>query len=389
VPINIDEFDTPQKRDFRRANGAPMIVDKEGKNQRLSRPSGWGKILDDENALVNWKIDRAAIGVATDPALQARYVAVKDGDREALKGLRELAINAGRGAQAADIGTALHAMSERWEDPEDDFDPPEEYAKSLRVYSKTLEEFGLVSELFEYHVVNLKRGCAGTADRLYRTTREIVTPDGEIHPPGTLFVGDLKTGKSLDFSLPGYTVQMALYAEGELYDVDKDEFLPTPPINRDWGILVHLPAGQEVCSLIWCDMGVGEWGAGLVADVKQWRRLWKNVEPYGAYEFTPPIGLSVEEAADALEGVDIVDTDELVVFIRLRIAAIKRNPDAAALMIRRWPEGVPTPKNGLSDPAHIQLVLTLLDNVEAEHGLTWPIGDPRTSKPHTKKENPK
>jgi len=387
--LNIDEFDTPQKKDFRRSNGAPMIVNKEGKNVRLSRPSGWGKILDDENALVNWKIDRAASGVASDPALQARYVAVKDGDRETLKELRELAINAGRGAQAADIGTALHAMSERWEDPEDDFDPPEEYAKSLRVYSKTLEEFGLVSELFEYHVVNLKRGCAGTADRLYRTTRPVVTPDGEIHPAGTLFVGDLKTGKSLDFSLPGYTVQMALYAEGELYDVVNDEFLETPPINQDWGILVHLPAGQEVCSLIWCDMGVGEWGAILVAQVKEWRRLWKNIAPYGAYEFTPPLGMSDEEVVVALDGEPVVDPAELVEFIKLRITAIRKIDEAGKYLVRKWPEGVPTPKSGLSDPAQIEIVLKLLDTVEAEFSMTWPSGDPRASKPHTKKENPK
>jgi len=366
-----------------------MIVNKEGKNVRLSRPSGWGKILDDENALVNWKIDRAASGVASDPALQARYVAVKDGDRETLKELRELAINAGRGAQAADIGTALHAMSERWEDPEDDFDPPEEYAKSLRVYSKTLEEFGLVSELFEYHVVNLKRGCAGTADRLYRTTRPVVTPDGEIHPAGTLFVGDLKTGKSLDFSLPGYTVQMALYAEGELYDVVNDEFLETPPINQDWGILVHLPAGQEVCSLIWCDMGVGEWGAILVAQVKEWRRLWKNIAPYGAYEFTPPLGMSDEEVVVALDGEPVVDPAELVEFIKLRITAIRKIDEAGKYLVRKWPEGVPTPKSGLSDPAQIEIVLKLLDTVEAEFSMTWPSGDPRASKPHTKKENPK
>ena len=79
--LNIEEFETPEAPDFRRANGAPMVIDKQGKNVRLSRPSSWGKILDDENALVNWKIDRAAQGVATNPALQARYIAVKDDDR--------------------------------------------------------------------------------------------------------------------------------------------------------------------------------------------------------------------------------------------------------------------------------------------------------------------
>jgi hypothetical protein len=376
--IDLDDYDSPEKPDFRRANGAPMVM-VNGKNVRLSRPSSWGKILDDENALVNWKIDRACEGVANDPALQARFAAVKPDDRKAYKELRELAINSGRGDQAADIGTALHAMSERWEDPNDDFAPPEEYAKSLRVYSETLEAFGLVSEMFEYHVVSLKWGAAGTADRLYRTTVELMTPDGETHPPGTLFVGDLKTGKSLDFSLPGYCVQMAIYADGELYDVVNDEFLVTPPINRDWGILVHLPAGKEECTLVWCDLGVGEHGAGLVQQVKEWRKKWKNVGPYGAYEAAPP--MSAVEVAVALDAV-LLEGDELyaelVEFIRRRIAAIRaKDPAATKRLLVLWPDGVPTPKTGLSEPDHIEQVLNVLDKVEAEFSIAFPSGDPR------------
>jgi hypothetical protein len=385
--VDVDDYETPQKPDFRRANGAPMVII-DGKNVRLSRPSSWGKVLDDENALTNWKIDRACEGVANDPALQARFAAVKEGDRQEFKKLRELAINAGRGDRAADIGTALHAMSERWEDPADDFKPPELYAKSLRVYSETLETFGLVSDMMEYTVVSRKWGAAGTADRLYRTTKPLMTPDGEMHPAGTLFVGDLKTGAKLDFSLPGYTVQMAIYADGELYDVVSDEFLPTPPINRDWGILVHLPAGETYCQIIWCDLGVGEHGALLVQQVKEWRRSWKNVAPYGAYDATPPTSVAaVAEALDAvpLEGSELAA--ELVEFVRRRIAAVRsHNPDAVKRLMTLWPEGVPTPKTGLSDPDDIEQVLNVLDKVEAEFGMTFPSDDPR-SKPGVHKES--
>jgi len=386
MPLNIDEFETPEAPDFRRANGAPMIIDKEGKNVRLSRPSSWGKILDDENALVNWKIDRAAQGVAGDKALQARYIAVKEDDRNTFKTLRELAINAGKGEQSADIGTALHAMSVRWEDPNDDFQPPEEYAKSLRVYSQCLEEHHLISQLFEYHVVNLKMGCAGTADRLYGATGDIMTPDGEIHPPNTLFVGDLKTGKKLDYSLPGYTVQMALYADGEFYDVVNDVFLPTPQINKDWGILVHLPAGQEVCTLIWVDLGVGEWGAQLVDQVKQWRRKWKNIGPFGAYEFQEPLANGEAALIADLGAEPLAATDDFLTFIKARMVTIARNADAKACLAKHWPTDVPSPKNGLTELEHIQRVLKLLDDVEAEFGLGWPEGDPRPSTSHTKKK---
>lgn len=383
MSLDLEDIEQPSKPDFRRANGAPMVMI-DGKNVRMSRPSSWGKILDDENALVNWKIDRACEGVARDPALQARYSAVKPDDRAAFKELREIAINAGRGDQAADIGTALHAMSERWEDPEDDFDPPELYAKRLAQYSETLEAFGLVSELMEYQVVSRKWGAAGTADRLYRTTRELIAPSGEIIPVGTLFVGDLKTGKKLDFSMPGYCVQMAIYADGECYDVVNDEFLPTPEINRDWGLLVHLPAEGDSCTLWWCDLGVGELGARLVQQVKEWRRSWKNAEPYGAYEAIPPLAtetvvklLSEELGAEEIS----LDSEECVAYISSRIRLIREHPEAMQLMLRKWPEGVPTPRKGLSDMEDINKVFAVLDHVEAQFGFPFTPDDPRGSKP--------
>ncbi len=44
MSIEVEDIEGMQtKPDFRRANGAPMVKDKDGKNQRLSRPSGWGK----------------------------------------------------------------------------------------------------------------------------------------------------------------------------------------------------------------------------------------------------------------------------------------------------------------------------------------------------------
>ena len=377
--MEIDDLDQP-KNDFRRANGAPMVVI-DGKNKRLSRPSSWGKILDDGNALVDWKINRAIEGVAKDPALQARIVAAKPDDRDAFKKLREVAINTGRGEQAADIGTALHAMSERWEDPDDDFVPPEEFAKSLRVYTDTLNDWGLVSELIEYRVVSRKWGAAGTADRLYRLTQPLVAPSGEILPAGTLVVGDLKTGARLDYSLPGYCVQMAIYADGELYDVVEDEFLPTPEINRDWGLLVHLPAGEEFCQLIWCDLGAGEWGASMVQQVKEWRRKWKNREPFGAYEAVPP-GPTAEAVAEDLDAEFVDDPVELAEFISKRLKAIKEaNADEFARLLRLWPEGQPTKKAEFKTVEQCETVLTHIDKFEAQLGLPFPEGDPRAKRP--------
>jgi len=376
--LDIEDFNTPEHRDFRRANGAPQVVDKEGKNQRLSRPSGWGKVLDDENALVNWKIDTAIKGVAQDEALRARAMAVKDDDRSTKSSIREAAIQAGRGNQASDIGTALHAMSERWEQ-EPDFDPGSPYRESLEAYSKEMERLALATELFEYHVVNLEYRAAGTCDRLYRLTKPLMTPKGEMLDVGTLIVGDLKTGKKLDFSLPGYTVQMALYAQGEMYDVVSDQFRPTPPINQDWGLLVHMPADKAECNIQWIDLAVGNYGAYLVHEIRGWRKDWRS-GAYAAPVVDTP-ALDIAEIAEELNAEIVAEGDEywvemMLPFARARIKSLRDHPSATKQLLTFWPDEVPAPKD-ISEPEHLTLVLDLLDKIEAEHGLTFPEGDPR------------
>ena len=390
MSIEVEDIEgAPQKPDFRRANGAPMITDKDGKNQRFSRPSGWGKELDDENALVNWKIDTALRGSVNDKSVQAKIAAVKDDDRKGKASVREAAIQAGRGNQAADIGTALHAMSERWEDADDKFMPPEPYKTALTAYTAELARTGLVSELFEYTVVNVEYRAAGTCDRLYRLSRDLTTPKGDILPAGTLCIGDLKTGKSLDFSLPGYHVQMAIYAQGEMYDVETDKFMPTPEINQDWGFLVHMPASGDhagECEILWCDLEVGNYGAYLVHEVRDWRRKWKN-STYGSPIVDTPgvaeLGMIADALEDAVEmldremGAEPLDYPEFMrPFVKSRVAAIRDDKDASADLVMMWPEGCPSPAQYTTDE-QAEMILDLLDKIEAKYGLTFPGDDPR------------
>lgn len=383
MSFDIEDIDnTPEKPDFRRANGAPQVI-VDGKNTRLSRPSGFGKILDDDSALTNWRINKAIKGVAGDSALQARAVAAKDDDRPTWQALRESSIQAGRGSEAADIGTALHAMSERFEDPDDDFTPPEPYLSSLTAYTDELAKYGLVSSHFEFHSVCMEYRTAGTCDRIYTTTIPLAAPTGEIIPAGSLLIGDLKTGKSLEYSTAGYTVQMALYAQGKFYDVVNEEFVETPPINQEWAILAHVPSNSDTCQLLWVDLGVGNYGAWLVSELKEWRRKWRN-GTYVATVIPPPMSATaVAEGLDAeeLEGDEWVT--EMLGFCRARMETIRADDEALSTMVKRWPEGLPKPSQ-IAEAEHVTRLLQHLDDVEAHHGLTWPEGDPRIKGGHSK-----
>src|SRR6478735_11806076 len=346
--IDINEIDDEHstRHDYRRANGAPMVSDpeNEGKTLRYSRPSGYGKCLDDENALFNWKMDKAMRGVALSPALQAQVAAVDEKDKVSKKALRDEALNKGAANEAADMGTALHAMTARMEDPDDDWEIPEQFAGDLDAYYNTLQVYGLVSEMVEVPMVNDEWRAAGTADRLYRLTRDLEAPDGSILEAGTLVLGDIKTGKSLDFSPPGYCVQMAIYATGQLYDVVAEKRLPTPPINQLWTLLVHLPVGKSDWQLLWLSIEVGNMGAYLSHEVRKWRNHWKarNEFGYDCYpvptpKWDPIVALESELGATRVTYNSESELEVMTEYCATRIKVIGGHADAKAKLLRLWP----------------------------------------------------
>lgn len=382
--LDIDELPDERRTDYRRANGAPLVL-VDGKQERFSRSSSIGKTLDDESALVLWKLNRSIKGVASDPALIAKAISLADDDREAWGKLREAAINAGRGKEKADIGTAVHAMSERWEqDPE--FDPRDPYRTALEAYDAEMERLGLKSQMFETHMVCVKFRVAGTADRIYELTKALTAPNGDVLPVGTLVIGDLKTSAKLTYNVPGFCIQMAGYANGQLYDVDTDEFLPTPEINRSWGLLMHLNVEEGTCSAHWADLQVGEYGLWLCQEIRSWRADWRK----GTYA-APEVDDAVMEAATYADGIghsperDTLPTPEwaeqMIPFVKQRVKAAGQHPEARKWLRLNWPDDVPPPK-GLSveRPHEVSKALIVLDEVEAHFELPWPEGDPRQVK---------
>lgn len=372
--MELDDIETPEKPDYQRANGAPMVLI-DGKRYRFSRTSNYAKPLDDESALTNWRIDTACIGVAHDKALQARYVSTKRDDRSSLKDLREAAIQAGRGSEAADVGTAIHAMSERFEDPDDDFNPPEPYLSALEAYVEQLNVLGLKSVHFEVPMVTVEYKCAGTADRIYELTQPLVVPTGEILPVGTLVIGDLKTSKTLDYSKGAFATQLSLYAQGQMYDVMNDEFLDTPDLNQDWGLIAWIPSNQEqgFCEMVWIDLQAGNEAAYLAHLVKEYRKRWRQAQLVAAEAYR-----SAEAVAADLDAEFVVDPAELAEFVSKRLSMLKQlAPEEFKRLLKLWPEVVPMRKSELTDPDHIEQIMTMLDKFEAQAGLTFPEDDPR------------
>ena len=385
-----EEFFTeeePRAKDFRRANGAPLVrqLDDPTKWDRYSRPSAWGDDLDDESALTLWKIDRACDGVASSPALAAQIAAIH-GRKEGRTELREKAIQLGRGEEAADLGTALHALAHRLE-TEPGFPVPEPHASDLAEYLTALDLAGLQSTHFECTICADVWRAAGTADRIYQATRELRLPDGSALEPGQSVIGDLKTGKKLTYNVPGFCIQMAIYADGQFYDVDTDERSPMPADMRlDWGLLVHLPAGQATCTFHWVDLEVGRTGARIVQLVRAWRKrddyLAEFVFPTSdevavlsspIYDLEHPVLDEPEDWAADTEGW----TQAMRPWAQARINVIGTHVEARAMLLRRWPTDIPPIRDAELDHSQLSRVLDLLDSIESAYSLPFPEGDPR------------
>lgn len=383
--VELSDIEDRSERDFRRANGAPMVKrqDGSGKWERYSRPSGWGETLEDRSNLETWRLNRAIEGVAASPALAAE-IAANVGISEGAAQRRERAIQIGRGEEAADLGTALHKMTERVERGEE-FKAPPPYDADIAAYLSALDEAGLTSEYIECKICSDEWRAAGTADRIYLLNKDLLMPDGTVLPAGSRVIGDLKTGNRLDYSLPGYTIQLALYCDGVFYDVNTDERTPLPAnLNTRWGLLVHLPAGSAHCELLWCDLAAGRDGARTVQAVRAWR---KRTDFSGVFTYPPS-----DESAVLFQMIETVNVDAqsmsslsddewldaMLPFCQERINIIGTySNEARNILLRKWPEGVPTIRQGGITAPQLARVLDFLDAVESAFEIPWPTGDPR------------
>lgn len=272
--------------DFERTkSGAPRVIRPDGKSAVYGRPSNFGHHVENTYNLEQWKLRMVAHGVATTPAIAAALAAIDvRADKEAAAELVEKALESAKANEAADIGSALHLMSERL-DRGDDFTPVEPYAADLAAYRETLDAHGLAvaDGMIECHCVNDELRLAGTFDR--------VLVDGS----GQHFIADLKTGQRVDLAQVGIAVQMAVYAHSELYDVRSGGRSAMPGVSMTRGIVVHLPAGQGQCQLYWIDLEAGWDAANLCLTVKSWHKRRDLLTPVEAPSKAMSVNARVHE----------------------------------------------------------------------------------------------
>lgn len=265
--------------------GSYVLPDPAGGLRSWTRATTIAHALDDTYHLTQWKrrmvLQGAAMqpGVlATVPELARALERAADDWRVAkeikaeLDGLCDTAAEAAGAGDGAKLGTLLHTITEYYDAgriQEIDHLIPAELIDDLRDYTRVMDGAGLVRppEFIERIVVNSRVDSAGTFDRLLRL------------PDGRLVVGDLKTQKTVDFGWLAIAIQLAEYAQADaMYDDETNSLVPLPAdLDKNVGIVMHLPVGQATCTLYELDLEAG-WQAALAAhEVRQWRNRSKGL----------------------------------------------------------------------------------------------------------------
>jgi hypothetical protein len=261
--------------------GRPLIVPAGGgKPKPYTRSSTAAKTVEDTYNLELWARRNVVYGMAHDASLVARVLALGgtpytwgDDAKKAVNKIHERAAEVALAHKGADIGTAVHTMTERV-DRGEQFDAGI-YEADITAYVSALirAELYVDPAHIECRLVCDELEMAGTADRILA------------HADGRRLIADIKTGASVDYGGLGWAAQLASYAHGTLYDVAKGERVDTPPLDRTTGIIIHIPAGQGVCTLYEIDLVAGFRAAQLaneIRSVRQASRRW----------ITPLAGLS-------------------------------------------------------------------------------------------------
>jgi hypothetical protein len=269
----------------------------------MTRTTTFIDCIEDKSSLIDWAKRMVLVGAVRRPDLveQARNLSPEDKtDKASLDSLVEQLTDSSGANDKSRRGTYLHDLTEYVDRGEplprgisdDDLDDMAAYMAATSVLSVVaVEQFVIVPEL----------GAGGTFDRL--SYYEGPGPDGK--PISGNFITDTKTG-SIEYGKLKMASQLAVYSRGVLYDHTKfpapdkgdkkafaawkktefaaeqaaEAYSPLPPVNQDWGIIVHLPAGTGTCELYWVDLNIGWALAQLALTIRKSRSTKGAMKPF-------------------------------------------------------------------------------------------------------------
>ncbi|MDP9144413.1 MAG: hypothetical protein M3N43_06915 [Actinomycetota bacterium] len=260
-----DPFDVPARDIPRDRYGRPMVHPPNGgKPVPYTRCTTFVGVLEDTYNLSRWQQRMVALGLADRPDLMLAVAAHRD-DRDKLNKITGDALEAAKAGAAATTGTALHALTEKVDRDEPLGVIPNAYIADLEQYRTTTAPLE-VQRIEQFRVLDSLR-IGGTTDRVVKY--------GDRY-----YIADVKTG-SIDWGILKICMQLAVYAQSTPYDFETNTRATDPfQVDLERAIVIHLPAGQGRCDLIWADIAAGWQAVQVAKEVRDWRARKGLSEPF-------------------------------------------------------------------------------------------------------------
>ncbi|WP_405061910.1 hypothetical protein OG474_09715 [Kribbella sp. NBC_01505] len=322
-----DPFSTVQTELPRDRWGRPLITPPDGGDPvAYTRCTTFVGCLEDTYHLGQWQLRMAVLGMSRRKDLILAASAIDDPtdqyQKRKLNDIAKAAKDAAAGDAAANTGTAIHTLTERIDKGEGLGDyVPEEYLPDLKAYADITK--GLAYAEIEGFCVNDALRVGGTYDRILIFTAEfldnfervngfrlrwpgrnalgVLTPQGgEEIQPGEAAIGDVKTGH-VDLGQGKIAMQEGVYANSVSYDHTLGTRSPLPGNpSKEWGVVVHLPAGTGSARLLWFDIAAGfEAASTLAKGVQGWRKRKDLTHVFASTSVTVQAGPTLVEQIKA------------------------------------------------------------------------------------------
>lgn len=148
-----------------KGDGRPRIFPEGGgKGEFYTRTTTFIDCLDDKSSLTNWKLQTAMAGLQRKPELLDKYD--PEGSWTQKNNVVESILRAGGASEKADIGTALHEVTEAIDNGREPPMVPPDLQADVDAYRRIREELNLTWSAAELFGVNDHYKVAGTMDRV-------------------------------------------------------------------------------------------------------------------------------------------------------------------------------------------------------------------------------
>jgi hypothetical protein len=273
--------------------GRYLLPDPEtGKLKAWTRATTIAGTLKDRFGLEQWDQRNIVYGIGQRQSLYAKAAAATLDDRKILDGIARDAKAAANSKAGADIGSALHAFTERV-DRGEELTIPEPFDADVKAYTAEMEAAGILTLTgwIERVVICHDIGIVGTMDRL-STCPEWKRRPGDTHTLAR--VGDIKTAIDkvyatydddgnqtgteqvntvLRYGMADIPLQLAIYANAShWWNPQGEKWVEMPPVDRAVAMVYHVPAGMAECRIIEVDIAAGWEAVQTALKVRAWRK---------------------------------------------------------------------------------------------------------------------